>query len=216
MLFRDGLVMFDRETDTLWSHVDGRAIKGELRGDALEIVPSIHATWKEWKTLYPQSLVLRKRGETGSAYESYNRDPQRFGVLGRRLLDQRLPGKERIIGVRSADAATAFVEKDVREAKLVHAQVGSLPLVLIASGPDMPVLAFDRRAAGRVLLFRLSDDDPMLIVDTETSSAWSLARGEAVSGPLKGTKLARAPAHPAFWFGWQAYFPSTAVWTRAR
>ena len=26
MLFRDALVMFDRETDTLWTHVDGRAM----------------------------------------------------------------------------------------------------------------------------------------------------------------------------------------------
>ena len=25
MLYRDALVMYDRETDTLWSHVDGRA-----------------------------------------------------------------------------------------------------------------------------------------------------------------------------------------------
>jgi hypothetical protein len=133
MLLRDGLVMYDRETDTLWTHVDGRAIKGVLRGTVLEIVPSIHATWKAWKTLYPQSLVLQKRGEIRSAYESYNRDQRRMGVLGRRLRDQRLPPKERIIGVRSNDGATAFVEKDVRAAKLVEAQVGSLP---IAGLPD--------------------------------------------------------------------------------
>ena len=47
MLFRDGLVMYDRETDTLWTHVDGRAVRGKLTGHVLEIVPSIHATWKE-------------------------------------------------------------------------------------------------------------------------------------------------------------------------
>jgi hypothetical protein len=215
LLFRDGLVMYDRETDTLWTHVDGRGIKGALRGHALEIVPSIHATWKEWKALYPRSLVLKKnRGDTSSPYESYTRDPRRMGVLGRRLRDQRLPGKERIIGVRSAEGAMAFVEKDVRDMKLVHAQVGSLPLILVASGPSMPVLAFDRRVAARVLSFRLSDDDPTVILDADTNSRWSLAQGEAVSGPLKGTKLVRAPAYPAFWFGWQGYFPSTGVWKR--
>ncbi len=47
MLFRDGLVMYDRETDSLWTQVDGRGIKGEFADRALEIVPSIHATWKE-------------------------------------------------------------------------------------------------------------------------------------------------------------------------
>jgi hypothetical protein len=215
MLFRDGLVMYDRETDTLWTHVDGRAIKGKLRGGVLEIVPSIHATWKEWKALYPQSLVLKKRGETGTPYESYNRDQRRMGVLGRRLRDKRLPGKERVIGVRSADGTTAFVERDVRGAKLVQAQVGSLPVLLVAPGKDKPLLAFDRRVAGRVLSFGLSSDDPMMIVDGDTNSRWLLAHGEAVSGPLKGSKLLRAPAYPAFWFGWQGYFPGTEVWKRS-
>jgi hypothetical protein len=212
MLFRDGLVMYDRETDTLWTHVDGRAIKGKLRGQVLEIVPSVHATWKEWKTLYPQSLVLKKRGEIRSAYDAYNRDPRRMGILGRRLRDQRLPAKERIIGVRSSDGATAFVEKDVRATKLVEAQVGSLPVVLVAPGENLPVVAFDRRIAGRALSFRLVGGDPTRIVDAETSSRWSLAQGGAVDGPLKGSRLARAPAYPAFWFGWQGYFPGTEVW----
>ncbi|MGH9204705.1 MAG: DUF3179 domain-containing (seleno)protein, partial [Vicinamibacterales bacterium] len=136
----------------------------------------------------------------------------RMGVLGRRLRDQRLPGKERIIGVRSADGTTAFVEKDVRRAHLVEAQVGSLSVVLVTAGENRPVLAFDRRVAGRVLSFRLSSDDPMIIVDADTNSRWSLAAAEAISGPLQGSKLRRAPAYPAFWFGWQGYFPRTEIW----
>jgi hypothetical protein len=216
MLFRDGLVMYDRQTDTLWTQVDGRAIKGQLRGRALEIVPSIHATWKEWKSLYPGSLVLKKRGEIRSSYEAYNRDPRRMGVLGRRLRDQRLPGKERIIGVRSADGMTAFVEKDVRAAKLVQAQVGSLPVVLVAPGESRPVVAFDRRVGGRILSFGLSSDDPMTIVDSETNTRWSLTQGDTVAGPLRGSKLQRAPAYPAFWFGWQGYFPRTELWKQSQ
>ena len=47
MRYRDALVMFDRETSTLWSQVDGRAIKGPLAGQVLQPVPSIHATWQE-------------------------------------------------------------------------------------------------------------------------------------------------------------------------
>jgi hypothetical protein len=211
MLFRDGLVMYDRETDTLWTHVDGRAVRGKLTGQVLEIVPSLHATWKEWKTLYPKSLVLKKKGEFRSPYEQYNRDG-RMGILGRRLRNRALPGKERIIGVRSADSTTAFVAKDVRAMKIVEAQVGSLPVVLVAAGKDLPVVAFERRAAGRVLSFRLSDQDPAVIVDQESGSRWSLAHGEALDGPMKGVRLPRAPAYPAFWFGWQGYFPSTEIW----
>ena len=93
MLFRDALVMFDRETDTLWTHVDGRAIQGPLAGRTLVPVAAIHATWKQWKTLYPDSLVLKKRGEFRSPYESYNRSSQKLGIFGRRNEDTRLPAK---------------------------------------------------------------------------------------------------------------------------
>jgi hypothetical protein len=214
MLLRDGLVMYDRETDTLWTQVDGRAVKGSLVGRALELVPSMHATWKEWKQLYPASLVLKKRGVSRSSYESYNRDPSRMGILGRRLRDSRLPAKERIIGIRTDGAAMAFVEKDVKEARVVQAEVGSLPVVLVAPTRTHPVITFVRRVSGRTLSFRLVDGPSPRLEDSETSSQWSLPDGKAVSGPLKGASLERAAAYPAFWFGWQGYFPSTQVWKR--
>ncbi len=214
MLFRDGLVMYDRETDTLWTQVDGKAVKGSLMGRKLEVVPSVHATWRQWKQLYPDSVVLKKRGIPRSSYDAYNRDPNRAGILGRRMRDKRLPAKERVIGVRTEDAATAFVEKDVRETRLVQAEVGSLPVVLVAAGNDQPVVTFNRRVSGRVLSFRLAEGTPAVMEDTETGSRWSLAHGKAVLGSLKGAQLARAPAYPAFWFGWLGYFPNTELWKR--
>ncbi len=214
MLFRDGLVMYDRETDNLWTQVDGRAIKGSQAGRALEVVPSMHATWKQWKQLYPRSLVLKQRGVARSAYDAYNRDPNQLGIRGRRLRDKRLPAKERIIGVRAGDVAVAFAEKDVREARIVQAEVGSLPVVMIAAGKDHPIVAFDRRVSGRVLSFRLIDGASDAVEDQQTGSRWSVADGRALSGALKGAQLERAPAYPAFWFGWMGYFPSTEVWKR--
>ncbi len=103
LLFRDALVMFDRETDTLWTHVDGHAIKGPLGGQTLVPVAAVHATWKQWKTMYPDSQVLKKPSGFRSPYESYNRSSSRLGIFGRRNRDTRLPGKERILGIR-ADA----------------------------------------------------------------------------------------------------------------
>ncbi len=212
MLFRDGLVMYDRETDTLWTQVDGRAIKGPLAGRRLEVVPSLHATWKQWKELYPGSRVLKKRGIPRSAYDAYNRDPNQMGILGRRLRDRRLPPKERVIGVRDGDTTMAFAEADVRKARLVQAEVGALPVVLAAPGPGHPIVTFTRRVAGRTLSFRLVEAEPPLLEDIETGSRWSLADGGAETGPLAGARLERATAYPAFWFGWLGYFPSTDVW----
>jgi hypothetical protein len=217
MLFKDGLVMYDRETDTLWTHVDGLAVKGPLRGRRLEIVPSLHATWKEWLALYPNTLVLKKRGEFRSSYDDYNRSTSRIGIMGRRNPDPRLPPKERILGVRAGDAAMAFPIKSVREARLVHAQVGLLPVLLVAADPKLPVLVYDRRAGDRELTFRLETADARPVLrDAQTDSTWDVAMGKATAGPLTGARLNRAPAFPAFWFGWRNYFPTSELWKPQR
>jgi hypothetical protein len=108
----------------------------------------------------------------------------------------------------------AFVEKDVRAAKLVEAQVGSLPIAVVAASANLPIVVFERRVGKRTLSFRLLPNDPTVIQDNETATRWSLAHGDAIEGPLWGSKLVRATAYPAFWFGWEAYFPATAVWKR--
>jgi hypothetical protein len=213
MLYRDALVMYDRETGTLWSHVDGRAIKGALLGQALQAMPAMHATWQEWKTLYPESLVLKKEGERESSYEDYNRDPSRIGIFGRRLKDSPLPPKERILGVRYGDSATAFVLRDVRQAGIVNTDVGGVPIVLASLSSSLPVVAFERRVRERVLTFDRAPSQTEL-EDKETRSRWAITDGVAVVGPLKGERLTRATTYPAFWFGWLGFFPRSEIWKR--
>ena len=212
MLFRDALVMFDRETDTLWTHVDGHAIRGPLAGRSLVPVAAVHATWKQWKTMYPDSVVLKKRGEFRSPYESYNRSSGKLGIFGRRNEDTRLPGKERILGIRADGVAMVFPVGKVRQARLVHAQIGSLPVVL-AAAEDRPVVAYDRRLNDVALTFTLAQTKPAALRDVETGTVWRLSDGLAVEGPLKGQHLTRVVAHPAFWFGWRGYFPHSKIWT---
>lgn len=213
MLYKDGLVMYDRQTDTLWTQVDGRAVRGPLAGRQLEMVPAVHATWREWLALYPRSQVLRKRGEVRSPYEDYNRTPGRLGIMGRRNADARLPGKERILGIRVGNAAMAFPLQAVREARLAQAEVGGLPVLLVAAAPNLLVLAYERRVGGRLLTFRFATAGGRTVLrDMETDSTWDVATGRATDGAMAGTQLPRATAFPAFWFGWRGYFPATGVW----
>lgn len=216
MLFRDALVMYDRETGTLWSHVDGRALQGPLLGHTLRPLPSLHATWKEWRTLYPQGVVLEKSGFARSPYEDYNRDPERLGIFGRRLNRSALPPKENILGVRFGGAATAFVVSDVRRVGIVESEVGGVPIVLAALRRDLPVVVFERRVGDQVLTFSADVEPEPGLRDLETGSRWRLADGLAVEGPLAGSQLSRVVAQPAFWFGWYGYFPDSAVWRRPR
>ena len=102
---------------------------------------------------------------------------------------------------------------EVRKARIVHAQVGSLPVVLVAPEENLPILAYDRRVNDGVRTFTLTDIMPATLRDVETGTIWRLSDGLAVEGSSKGLQLTRVVAHPAFWFGWRGYFPQSEIWT---
>jgi hypothetical protein len=62
-LYKSGLVMYDRETQSLWSQLLQQAITGALTGSVLKMLPAEHTTWESWRAQYPKCLVLSP--ETG-------------------------------------------------------------------------------------------------------------------------------------------------------
>lgn len=78
LLWRGMLVLYDEETESLWSQMDGRCIQGELEGERLEHVDSVVTTWGAWRREHPDTLVLRKNTSdamvTQSPYADYIAD----------------------------------------------------------------------------------------------------------------------------------------------
>ncbi len=90
--------MRDRETDSWWSIMTSTAIGGEMDGAELVELPiSRKATWGEWRTLHPDTLVLSIDGrehEPENRYDSYFASDSTFRDL--EIDDDRLPPKEPI------------------------------------------------------------------------------------------------------------------------
>jgi hypothetical protein len=121
-LWRDSLIMMDKETETLWSHVTGEAIRGPLAGKKLQALPMVHTTWKKWRAAYPDTRVLVKDGAVaGGSYESYAKDPDKFGLGRAKRAIKQLPGKDLVHGTvvdgeAVAITAAALEGKEQREA----------------------------------------------------------------------------------------------------
>lgn len=62
---------------------------------------------------------------------------------------------------------------------------------------------------GRKLTFGFQDD---VMKDDETGSTWNIL-GQAIDGPMKGSRLESVVHGNHFWFSWAASFPDTAVST---
>ena len=71
-LYNSNLVMYDRETQSYWTQIDGKAIVGELTGQELVEVSIDTVVWRDWKKVHPDSEVLSQK--TGHL-RPYGKDP---------------------------------------------------------------------------------------------------------------------------------------------
>lgn len=211
-LYKDALVMFDRETGTLWTQVDGKALRGALLGARLTEVPAVQTTWKAWKKLHPDTLVLRKPVQIrGSAYEGYFQDVSKRGLFGTPG-DKRLGGKDKIVGVHEGTDAVAVTESLLWKEAVVQFLLDGKPVVVMYAREAGTASVYRAAVEGRTLSFRVRKTGGLrLIEDVETGSVWSPLEGVAISGPLAGKKLERVAYQYSFWYAWSAYRPETRV-----
>lgn len=218
-LWRDALIMYDRETGSLWSHVTGTAVSGKLAGTPLKMYPAIQTTWAEWKRLHPTGQVLSKRsawGYTGTrnAYEDYFADENRLGIFGTQNPDKSLPGKEFVLGLPLGAARVAYPFRHLSRQPVVNDTVDGQPVLVVFSSRDATAVAFSRRLKGKTLTFaNLREvDGEWRAEDQETGSTWRALRGEAIEGKLRGASLEPLPAHLIYWFAWKQFYPQTRLW----
>ena len=217
LLYRSNKLMFDEDTGSLWSTLEGRPVIGELanRGIQLQSRPVVTTTWGEWKALHPETTVLsldtghQRDYSEGAAYRDYfSHDDLYFQVPD---VDRRLKNKAEVLTlkVRSTDGTTvpvAVAQALLRRSLVYPLEVAGRRFLIVTS----------RRGANRVYALGSSD----VVFETAgrragadvrdgQGRAWQVSE-EAVTGP-DGVTLPRVSAQRGFWFGWRAQYPDTRL-----
>jgi len=211
-LIMNALVMFDRETETLWSQFLGEAVQGELAGTPLEVVPAVLTRWESWRQLHPDTEVLDQGGFVIDAYNNYYFSPQ-AGVIGERVRDDRLVGKELVHGLVLPQGRKAYAHRYLSDNPVVNDLVGNQPVLVAWDAVGRSAIAYDPTVDGQLLTFEAHDPDDSgeTLRDLETGSVWSVLTGEALSGELEGSRLKVLNGFAVFWFAWSDYFPDTDI-----
>ncbi|HLA99264.1 MAG TPA: DUF3179 domain-containing protein [Anaerolineales bacterium] len=222
------LIMYDRQTETWWQQANGEAIAGDLTGKRLKFYPAAIISWEEFKSAYPDGLVLSR--ETGFArsygrnpytgYDDVNnppflyRGPETPGVL---------PPVARVLTVDSNGEAVAYPYDVLQELQVINDTVGGQPVAIfwaagtasaldassVAEGRDVgSANAYSRVVDGNELHFSVEKGQ---VVDQETNSEWNLL-GQALSGEMTGRQLEPVVAINHFWFSWAAFMPETRIY----
>lgn len=224
-LYQANLLLFDRETRSLWSQLLGGAVTGSYRGTRLLSVPLAHTTWADWRSAHPATRVLSiARDEFASRFTApdveltsrgeelsnvpYAAYATKTAVYFPRVVRGVQEG-ERVLGVVANGHAQAYTLDVLRAGRALNLQLGGLPLLVTFDPDTYSASVFSRRVDGRVLTFALAGADA--VRDRETGTRWALRDGTARSGPLARTRLARVPSTFSYWFAWRRFHPATAV-----
>lgn len=111
LLYNSDVLMYDRESESLWSQIPGRAVSGPMKGHVLRRVALLHTTWSDWRTRHPDTSVLSR--ETGhrrdydrNPYADYAGSPALYFPVSAE--DARYPRKTFVLAVGVGEAWKAY------------------------------------------------------------------------------------------------------------
>lgn len=220
-LWKDALILRDDVAHSLWSQLEGRAIRGSQRGESLATYPFERTTYRAWKERHPETLVLLKesaaRGRTTSVYASYFNDDDRMGIFGSENPDARLEGKALVLGVQGAREKVAIPIQELRRARWISFDFESGQAICVYDQQHDAIRCF---RAPQSTPFKLVGPagmgDPAIGSGEEESrnlitlgdDAWDLQGLPAAAGLQP---LPVVDTTPVFWFAWAQAHPSTRV-----
>ncbi|MGH2759899.1 MAG: DUF3179 domain-containing protein, partial [Actinomycetota bacterium] len=138
-LYRSNLVMYDRQTKSLWIQFTGRAVAGPFMRTNLRNVPVQMVSWSDFKGSHPDARVLSR--ETGNSRD-YGRNPYAGydDINGSPFLfdgetDRRLSPMERVVAVRVGEQAKAYRYRSLRDvvvgrSSVIEDEVGGEEIVV--------------------------------------------------------------------------------------
>jgi hypothetical protein len=218
LLYRSNKLMFDEGTGSLWSTLEGKPVVGTLADSGLEMTShaAVTTTWGEWRAEHPGTSVLsldtghKRDYSEGAAYRDYFSHDRLYFQVGQR--DTRLKNKTEMLVLRVRPAAggeaqpVAIVASFLRKNPVFHFEAAGRRLVVVTS----------RSGANRVyalggheVVFQSALPDGT-VVDA-SGGRWHLTEEALVREGPTAVRLPRFVAQRAFWFGWFAQFPATAV-----
>ena len=142
-LLDNDLIMYDRQTESLWQQITGEAIVGEMFGKRLKQIPLPGMRWSQFKQDFPDGQVLSR--DTGYS-RNYDRSPygdyeQRkaplFPVAGG--VDDTIHPKTVVYGVEIEKSFKAYPEEKIENEGEIEDQVGGVKVKLVYNNGDVTV-----------------------------------------------------------------------------
>ena len=119
LLYNSDVLMYDKQTNSLWSQLMMQAVSGDMKDQKLSFIESEHTTWKGWLAQHPDTKVLsdktgHSRDYDRNPYEGYTRTPTLYFTVKHK--SDALPEKKQVLGVEVDGKFKAYSFTDLTKA----------------------------------------------------------------------------------------------------
>ena len=115
LLYNSDVLLYDRQTETLWSQILSKGVNGPMKGRKLTMIPSSQTSWEAWLKKHPNTKVLStdtgfSRSYGRSPYGDYDNNTETYFPVSAR--SRAYHPKERVLGItiNGKQKAYPFVE----------------------------------------------------------------------------------------------------------
>jgi len=227
LLRKSDLVMYDRQSESLWQQFTGKAIVGDSLKLQLKPLISSIVSFKDIYTHHPKTLILSQ--DTGYSrpygknpylgYDNINSSP----FLLNEKIDARMPPMRRVATLSLNNKHKAYSYKILKEKKIINDTFEKKEIVIFYKKNVLSALdenyikdssrvgsasIFEAKIKGKKLNFYTKNGK---FYDKQTHSVWNIF-GLSTHGELKGTQLKKMDSASHFWFAWVVFKPETLVY----
>lgn len=120
LLYNSDVLLYDRQTESLWSQIKSEAISGPLSGEQIELIPVVFEKWTQWRYRYSKTLVLSRetgfnRNYSRKAYASYEENDRLMFPVAKN--NGAFPNKEKVLGICINGKYKAYPFSELKKGK---------------------------------------------------------------------------------------------------
>lgn len=219
LLFRNNLIMYDRNTESNWSQMQLRSVNGDLSRQPAEVYTVVETTWEIWKEMYPESEVLSldtgfSRDYSGFAYRSDFSTNDNSILFPIQNNDNRLDRKDRVLGVIDSEVADSDatvraypIDQFGEGINVIQDQLGTNNYVVVGSSSSNISAAFINNSQTE---FTAVQNELPIVMEDADGNRYDIF-GVITDGPNEGQRLESARSYTGYWYGWADFFPNISI-----
>ncbi len=211
-LYNTNLMPYDRETDSYWSQLRLDCVNGDLLNQKIETTQILETTWATWKKAFPDAVVMNTdtgfdRNYTAYPYGDYRTNHSNI-IFPVSNLDERLPAKERVLGVLGESIQKVYSIELFENDRIIFDEVDGVSNIVIGSKADNFILAFEDPGLNNLQF--VSDQLPIVASD-EDGNVINMG-GKIIEGPNQGQSLVPLNSFMGYFFAFGTFYEDMEVY----